>query len=597
MASPSQNPNIMNKRLVILGFLYFFFFVKVTATTYYVSNSGNNADPGTSDQPFLTIQHATGVVAAGDTVFVRNGSYAGFDHRTNSGTAGDPIVYYAESLATIIEFSGPIRSDGINVEGVDYIVIDGFTVRNIPEPGNGIRVVLANNCVVRNCVCDNNWNRGIFTGFTDDILIEYNECMNTLDEHGIYVSNSSDRPIIRYNISHDNNNIGIHMNGDLSAGGDGIISDAQVYGNIIYENNQAAGINMDGVENALIYNNLIYNNHSAQGIALFQIDGAIPSRGARIFHNTIIVPSDGRWGILMVDGANNGTEIKNNIIINFHSFRGSITTEDVTNLSSDFNILSDKMSSVGDGSSVPLANWQLLGLDLNSMIADPWTAIFSDPVNADFTLLSGSQAINSGTVTSIIEDINLDLRDIVPDIGAFEFDSSLPIILEKGLAGIVTNNAIRLSWKIHSFYNTESLELEKHIHNDSWINLISYPAESMVNGMYSYLDSNPVTGINTYRLIENSLDGNRRILDEASIKFISSDYIGIWPNPATDKLHLRGDLSVLSTLRIYDICGRLYYNSSRREPEILISDFPSGTYIVAIYYQSGYAEHLKLIIQ
>ena len=44
------------------------------------------------------------------------------------------------------------------------------------------------------------------------------------------------------------NAIGIHMNGDLSAGGDGIISDAQVYGNILHDNNTAAGINMDGVE-------------------------------------------------------------------------------------------------------------------------------------------------------------------------------------------------------------------------------------------------------------------------------------------------------------------------------------------------------------
>ena len=55
------------------------------------------------------------------------------------------------------------------------------------------------------------------------------------------------------------------MNGDLSAGGDGIISDAQVYGNILYENKLAAGINMDGLQDPIIYNNLIYNNHTASG--------------------------------------------------------------------------------------------------------------------------------------------------------------------------------------------------------------------------------------------------------------------------------------------------------------------------------------------
>ena len=71
---------------------------------------------------------------------------------------------------------------------------------------------------------------------------------------------------------------------------------------------------MDGVENPVVYNNLIYNNHSAQGIALFQQDGAIPSQGAKVYNNTIIVPSDGRWGILVKDGSNVNTDILNNII-------------------------------------------------------------------------------------------------------------------------------------------------------------------------------------------------------------------------------------------------------------------------------------------
>ena len=51
-----------------------------------------------------------------------------------------------------------------------------------------------------------------------------------------------------------------------------------------------------GLKNPIIYNNLIYNNHFAQGIALFQQDGAIVSHGAKIYNNTIIVPSDGKMG-------------------------------------------------------------------------------------------------------------------------------------------------------------------------------------------------------------------------------------------------------------------------------------------------------------
>ncbi|NNE27040.1 MAG: T9SS type A sorting domain-containing protein [Saprospiraceae bacterium] len=397
-----------------------------TQTNYYVSNSGNNSNDGLSlATAFLTIQHASDQVGAGDTVFIENGTYAGFDHRNTNGTASDPIVFYALGNNVLLNQKGPIRDDIVNIENADYIVIDGLIANDALNTGNGIRVVLSDNCVIRNCSCDNNAERGIFTGFTDDILIEYNVCTNSIDEHGIYVSNSSDRPIIRYNECYGNNNIGIHMNGDLSAGGDGIISDAEVYGNIIYDNNQAAGINMDGVEDPVVYNNLIYNNHSAQGIALFQQDGAIVTSGAKIFNNTIIVPSDGRWGILMTDGANVNTEVYNNIIINQHAWRGCIAVESITQLTSDYNILNDKMSDSGDGSAIPLADWQALGLDTNSLLADPLTSIFVDPSMDDYHLLSSSQAIDTGTnlVNGIVtDDLDGNTRPLglEYDIGVYE---------------------------------------------------------------------------------------------------------------------------------------------------------------------------------
>ena len=287
------------------------------ATTYYVSNDGDDANTGLSlAEAFATIQHAADLVTAGDSVLVEEGTYVGFDLRDVNGTADDPILFQGLGDNVLIHQPGPIRDDGINIEQADYVVIDGFIVNDMPGSGNGIRLVLSDHCMVRNCSCDNNAERGIFTGFTDDITIEHNVCSNSIDEHGIYVSNSSDRPVIRFNECFGNNFIGIHMNADASLGDDGIISDALVYGNIIHDNNGAAGINMDGLQNPTVFNNLIYNNHFSQGIALFQQDGAIVTQGGKIYNNTILVPADGRWGIHLKDGANINTEIYNNIIIN-----------------------------------------------------------------------------------------------------------------------------------------------------------------------------------------------------------------------------------------------------------------------------------------
>jgi parallel beta-helix repeat protein len=414
----------------ILFLLLIFTFGSATtrAINYYVSNSGDDINSGlTISDAFMTLQHAADVVSAGDTVFVENGVYTGFDLRNKNGTAASPVVFTTLGDQVEINISGPIRDDGINIENADYIVIDGFIVNDMIGNGNGIRLVLADHCIVRNCRCDNNAERGIFTGFTDDILIEYNVCTNAIDEHGIYVSNSSDNPIIRYNECYGNNNIGIHMNGDLSAGGDGIISNAQVYGNIIYNNGGAAGINMDGLQDPVVYNNLIYNNQFSQGIALFQQDGAIITNGAKIYNNTIIVPPDGRWGILVRSGANVNTEIYNNIILNHHAWRGCITVEDTTGFRSDYNIVHDKMSASGDGSTISLAQWQSLGFDIHSLLADSIHELFEQTTTTDYHLAAMSQAIDAGTllVNAIVED---DIeghprpQGSAYDIGCYEYE-------------------------------------------------------------------------------------------------------------------------------------------------------------------------------
>lgn len=397
--------------------------------TYYVSNNGNDTNDGLSlARAFLTLQHAADIVTTGDIVRIENGTYVGFDIRNKNGTSTNPITFIAMGDNVVVNQPCPFRNDIINVENADYVIVDGFIVRDAPGNGNGIRVVVSDHCIIRNNFCDNNAERGIFTGFTDDIIIENNICANSIDEHGIYVSNSSDRPIIRYNECYGNNSTGIQINADLSSGGDGITNDAQIYGNIIHDNNGAAGINLDGAVNTLIYNNLIYNNHLSQGIALYRSDAAVVSSGAKIYNNTIIVPSDGRWGILVRAGANANTVICNNIIINLHAWRGCIAVESTTGFTSHYNIVNDRMSVTGDGSTITLAEWQAFGLGNNTLLADPLNQIFVNWGAGNYQLAPNSQAIDAGTsfVSALVtDDLAGNNRPLgaTYDIGAYEYEA------------------------------------------------------------------------------------------------------------------------------------------------------------------------------
>lgn len=405
------------------------------AATKYVSNTGNNNNSGNSwAQSWLTLEYASDHITAGDSVFIANGTYVGFDMRT-TGTAANPIVFIAAGSNVVINVPNATTPDGINIENANYIEING--VRAINQPRNGIRLVFANHCIVRNTYCNNNQKRGIFTGFTDDLLLEYNECLNSIDEHGIYVSNSSDRSVIRFNICHHNHAGGIQINADISQGGDGISTDPEIYGNVIYENGLAGGaaINLDGAQSAFIYNNLLYNNH-ASGIALFQQDAAAPSINAVIVHNTIVNAADGRWCILAINGSS-GAQVFNNILIHQGTSpslpRGSIALDPdaVPGFTSDYNMVINKLSKMGDGVFVPLTTWQTYGYDTHSLLAGPLNTIFVAP-GSDYHLLTNSAAVNAGNV-AFSSGVTTDIEGTVRpqgnqvDIGAYEFVGALSI--------------------------------------------------------------------------------------------------------------------------------------------------------------------------
>lgn len=398
------------------------------AATYHVAPIGNNANDGLSiASAWATLQHAADIALAGDSVIVHDGNYQGFAAMVHSGTALAPIVFTALGNAVLVTSPCSYNNlDGINVENVDWVVIEGFEVNDMPR--TGIRTALGDHVTLRYNSCNGNFKWGILTGFAEHVTIEHNTCSGSEDEHGIYFSNSADDPVIRFNHCFDNNRCGIHMNGDASLGGDGIISNAQVYGNIIHGNGLAggSGINCDGVVNSVFYNNLLYDNH-ASGISLYQIDAGAPSTGNRVYNNTIINAIDARWCVNITDGCT-GNQVLNNILINEHPWRGSIVVaaDALQGFVSDYNLVTPRLSPDGDATILSLAAWQALGHDLNTQVAAPQAALFSSPGADHHPLGASAQMVDAGT-SAVAMVVSSDL-DGLPrpqsagyDIGCYEF--------------------------------------------------------------------------------------------------------------------------------------------------------------------------------
>ena len=62
---------------------------------YFISNTGNNQNPGTIEKPFSTIQKCAGIAQAGDTCYIREGLYRETVTPANSGEEGRPITFQA----------------------------------------------------------------------------------------------------------------------------------------------------------------------------------------------------------------------------------------------------------------------------------------------------------------------------------------------------------------------------------------------------------------------------------------------------------------------------------------------------------------------
>lgn len=418
------------------------------AATFYVSTTGNDGHAGSLAQPWATLQHAVDTIAPGDTIQVEAGTYDGCRIGISGSQTLPKVLEAAPGAHVLLNHRGHDNRHNSIVE-VEHFggmvtdwVIAGFEVANSHRYGIDVRVT--DRITVQKNHVHNSERTGIFTAFSNHVLIDSNETDHN-GEHGIYQSNSSVSPVIRGNLSHHNEDAGIHMNGDLSEQpGNGLVQFATVENNQIWENGAhgGSGINCDGVDDSIFRNNLLYNNH-ASGISLYVIDGAHGSSNNKVYNNTIVMAPHSRYAVNIPDdsgGDNEGDDdqprksppvgnvVENNILYTPDTNHGSIlvAAASVSGFHSDYNVVVDHFSDNNGNSLITLAQWQALGFDNHSFIATP-AQLFVDPATNNYQLKTGSPAIDTGTA---LLDVPTDILGVTRpqglawDIGCYEFPQS-----------------------------------------------------------------------------------------------------------------------------------------------------------------------------
>ncbi len=381
---------------------------------YYVSVKGDDNNDGSKEKPWKTITHGITTISNGEKLIILSGIYKEKIEIENKGDNDKPVYIEGESKnSTIIDGTG-INRDLIFFDHCKNINISNLTIRNADRAG--IRLSYSNDITIDNCIIYNNYKWGVFTDFSDRTTITNCNIYGSRDEHGIYISNSSDNAIIKNNIVHNNYAAGIQINADPSMGGDGISSDCAIDSNILYENGKGGGaaINLASVRDSKIQNNIIYNNY-AGGIAAW--DDAQGNqwgcKNLKIMHNTIYFKkTDGRWAISMKNGSTGGYII-NNILIGGEHGGFEYNSNCLSDITIDYNIYYRADSNIliedEDVNSYTLPEWQNKGYDKHSFIKSP-TQVFIDFLKNNFHLKTDSPAIDKGLNSNLSYDFEGDNR-------------------------------------------------------------------------------------------------------------------------------------------------------------------------------------------
>ena len=113
--------------------------------THHVSQNGDDANPGTVDAPWRTLQYAADTAQAGNIVCLHTGIYADVEEVkfTRSGEADAPITFTAAPGEKVTVQGSLYITQGVSYLNVIGLVVTGFRIWGITLQGGNHHIVLS----------------------------------------------------------------------------------------------------------------------------------------------------------------------------------------------------------------------------------------------------------------------------------------------------------------------------------------------------------------------------------------------------------------------------------------------------------------------
>lgn len=469
----SSYSKLMKKVFIslIISFVFLVFTKVSSAAIYYVSTTGSDSNTGTDLAPWRTVSKAAEMLNAGDTVYIKDGTYIEQVIPARSGFAGNEITYAAfpghtpvldgETLSTANRDWGGL----FWIKDKSYINVRGLRIQNSASisgtPGiAGILVTNSSSINLENNAILNTRSSGIAVWDSTYVWILANDIQKAVNggsQECITVSNSSNFEIAQNHV---------HNGSQLEVGGEGIaVKQDSAFGvvhhNDVFDLSGEVGIYIDaynspapGTHHIKVYDNSVYT--VGLGIAISAEQGG-NVQDIQVFNN--IVHQNQSHGIMVTDwmSPNEGTKknidiFNNTVVANGSGTYGGgllIASTLIENIFVDNNILSDNRDwqlavNIGAESLVFATNNLLYGWNSYNdgriiSVTGTNTVVGMNPLfvgEIDFHLTPGSPCVDAGSNSGVPSTLTTDFEGnariidgnhdgiLTVDMGAYEFNAA-----------------------------------------------------------------------------------------------------------------------------------------------------------------------------
>ncbi|MGV3614772.1 MAG: right-handed parallel beta-helix repeat-containing protein [Fimbriimonas sp.] len=304
----------------------------------FVAPSGDDANPGTADRPFRTIQRGADAAGPGDTVTVRGGTYPEAVRLTKSGR------YFNRPITLTAAAGETVALKALDTGGQDHLTLRGLTIRNATGVGllvqgsyrvrvegvrtentplSGILIDKSHDVVVSKCdvskACVLGGEESLSVKRSADVVVEDSEVHHTFHE-GIDIKEGSRHVVVRRNRVHH-----VERQGLYADAWDAVTGDIRFENNIVH--NCMVGLVACTETGGLLYNVTFAGNvvYDCKGPGMMLAKWGDARKGHRIqrvafLNNTVVncggggARGDWSGGLLLENDQAEDVLVANNIL-------------------------------------------------------------------------------------------------------------------------------------------------------------------------------------------------------------------------------------------------------------------------------------------